>query len=229
MRKFFFVDGVMNYHINLLKIIDSLLKKVWIVVAVAIIFAVAGLILIDDSAPDIYSAGASIYSASYVSYRDSIEGMNIMRDYVDIIRSRKVAERASAFISEVVTANEIMAMTTASFAPDSNIITIQASSANPDMAVAVANAVADAFIQEIISITAVESIKVLDSAHTARRMISTKSVAMRNRIVIISIGIFFVVGIIAITAAFDTRVAFYDEVTLNGQIELLGTIPKRKI
>ena len=219
----------MDYQINLTRIFDAILKRLWIIIIIGILAFALGFFFIGGSAPDTYSASSSIYAASHASYQESVMGMNVMRDYVDVIRSRKVAERASAYISQEVSTAEIMGMVSARFAADSKIITITALSDDPQLAISVANAIADAFIQEITSITAVESVKVLDSAYTARIVTNVQAEAMKTRLYLAAAAIIAATGIVVLTAAFNTKIAFPNDVTLGGKIELLGVIPDRKI
>ena len=219
----------MDYQLNITKAIDAIIKNFWIIVLVGIIALAGAFVVVDGSQPDQYSASSSIYAASYQSYQESLMGMNIMRDYVDVIQSRKVAERASAYISQEVSTNQIMSMVSTYYSTDSNIITITATSVDPETAISVANAVADAFIQEIVSITAVESIKVLDSAYRANVVVNGQMQALKIRLIIVAAAIFLVVAYIAVVAAFNSKVAYPGEATLGGKVELLGVIPDKNI
>ena len=219
----------MDHPINLTKAMDALWAKKWLVALAAVLFLLPGLLLVDIHAPDIYTATASIYAASYASYSDSVEGMNVMRDYVDVIHSRKVAERAAAHMAQGVSAEDIMNMASASYAASSHIVTIEAASPEPTLAVLAANAVAEAFIREIEGITAVDSVRVLDSAHEAVRTTDGRREAALTLAGIALLGALLAAGLISAAAALDTRVAFPAEVTLGGKIELLGTIPDRRL
>ena len=219
----------MEIQINAVKIIDALLKKTWLIIAAGIIAAVLSVFLVDDSAPNVYSSSCSLYSASSESYRDSVEGMNIMRDYVEIINSRKVAERASSYLMKEVSAEEIMSAISANYSINSKIITITAVSKDPARAILIANAAADAFIQETINITAAESVRVLDSAYRARVMTDMRREALKFRLIVTAAVVAALVLYIALFAFFDGRVAQIQDVTLDGKLKLLGVIPDRGI
>ena len=219
----------MEYQLNFRKILDALLKQKWIVIVVGVGAIAFGIIFIREDVPNVYSASSSIYAASDASYQEALQGMNVMRDYVNVIRSRKVAERASGYMAQQLSADEIMGMVWANYASDSKIITITASSSDPTLAIAVANAVADAFIQEIVSITSLESVRVLDSAYLARLVSDSRVEAMKTRLIIAAATVVVAIGIIVLFAAFDTKVVFPAEVTLGGEIELLGIIPEKNI
>lgn len=219
----------MEYQINLRKVADALFARKWFIIAVAAVALVIGILITDPDAPDMYSASATIYSASYASYKESVEGINAMLAYVDIIESRKVAERASAQIMQALTPEQIMGMVYVSYAQGSAVLTVSATSTDPNLAVNVANAVAGAFVQEVISITAVESVKILDSASYARIASDGFGEAMRMRAVAVIAGAVAAIVLVVVFSLFDSRVAFPREITLNGELELLGVIPDRKI
>jgi len=219
----------MEYQLNFRKILDALIARFYIILLAALAALGVSFLLTDSSAPNTYSASTTIYSASYISYRDSIEGRNAINFYVDIVRSRKVAERASSLLSREIPPERIMSMVTSSFSDNSTILIIRAVSPNPDTAVAVANAVAAAFIQEVVSVTATEGAKILDTANYASLYSSGSRSSMQIRTVAALGGILVSFFIIVCFAAFDNRAAFHQEVTLNGEIELIGTIPSRSI
>lgn len=212
-----------------MKAFDTLLAKKWFIIGAFLIVMVLTIIFIGDSAPDLYSATSSIYAASGESYRDSMEGISIMRAYLVLIKSRKVAERASSYLAYEVSTDSIMSAVSSNSETNSNIISITAVSTDPTQAVAMANAVADAFIQELVSVAAVESVRVLDPAFRAAKSVDSTREAMKSRLMITAATVVLLVGYIATTAAFDTRVAYPYEVTLDGKLKLLGVIPGKDI
>ena len=219
----------MEYQLNPRKAIDAVWTKKWIIIAVSIVSLFIGMSVTDPNAPDMYTASATIYSASYASYQESVEGINVMTIYVDIVRSRKVAERAAARVSQQISAEEIMGMISVSYIERSAVLTLHAVSDRAELAVEVVNAVSEAFVQEVANIAAVESVKTLDSAQSARPYSSGFATALKMRALILAAGLFAILCLVVLFALLDTRVAFPREVTLNGEIDLLGVIPERKI
>ncbi len=217
----------MDYHFNLLKIFDAVMAKKIHLVFTGILALLASLLLVSSNLPDTYHATSTIFAVSYESYSDSVEGMNIIRDYAEVVNSTKVADLASSYLLNEVTSKEIQQMVSSAYSTDSNIITILAQSDDPEIAVKVANAVANAFIQEMISITSEETIQVLDSATTARLVQQGALMAWVYRFIIVVGAVGCFAAVIIVLAAIDTKVCFPSEVTLDGKIELLGIIPDK--
>jgi len=218
----------MEYQINIRKALDALIAKWYVIPITALIFLCAGIVISDTDAPDMYSATTTIYSSSYVSYRDSVEVRNAIQFYADIIRSKRVAERASSIIAREIPPEQIIGMISTSNPVNSAIFVIRAVSTEPATAVIVVNAVAAAFIQEIEHVTSVEGVRVLDTANTAQLFSSGSQSSLQTRFIATAIGALLSALIIAFLAAVDKRAAFPHEVTLNGKIELIGAIPEKK-
>jgi len=219
----------MEYQLNPWKALDAVIAKKWMIMATAVISLFFGLLIADLGTPDLYTTSATIYSASYASYRESVEGINAMISYADIVQSRKVAQRAAARMSQPVSAEEVMQMVSLSYIENSAVLTLYATSPDPDLAVDVANAVAEAFVREVENITAVESVQVLDPALTAHLSSRGIVTVMKVCTALTAFCVFLVCALIAALALLDPRVAFPREVTLNGELELLGAIPDRNI
>ena len=219
----------MEYQINIRKALDALIAKFYIVPVAALVFLCGGIILSDADAPDMYSASTTIYSSSDVSYRDSVEVRSAIRFYADIVQSQRVAERASSIIAREIPPEQIVRMVSTSNPDNSAVFVIRAISTNPDTAVIVVNAVASAFIQEVESVVSIAGVRVLDTAKTAGLYSSGRQSSTRIRAIAAAAGAALAAFAIAFPAAIDKRAAFPHEVTLNGELELIGTIPEKKI
>jgi len=219
----------MEYQINILKAFDALAEKWFIVPIAALVFLCVGIFLTDADVPDTYSATTTIYSSSHVSYRDSVEVRNAIRFYADIVQSQRVAERASSIIAREIAPEQIIRMISTSNPDNSAIFIIRAVSTDPDTAITVANAVATAFIQEVENVSSVEGVRILDTAYTARLFSSGWQSTLQTRAIAAAAGAFLSAFTIMFLAAVDKRAAFPHEATLNGEIELIGAIPEKKI
>jgi len=215
-------------HFSPYKIFHAVIRRFPLIVVAAIISFFVSTLITNPNTPDVYAASSTVYSASYASYRESVEGINAMKDYIDIVTSRKVAERAASYIPVELSPFEIMGMTSVAYSSSSTIITIQAMSTDPELAVSVSNAVSEAFTQEVQNITAVETVKILDGAREAILVVDGYLTAIRNRVLITAVGTAAMVLLIAIITIFDSSVATPVEVTLNGELVLLGFIPDNK-
>lgn len=174
-----------------------------------------------------YYAQSTIYSAAYGSYSETAQGVQAVQLYAEIINSNKIAERAASILGDnSIRADEIRAMVGSNFSKDSPVLTIYANSSDPDKAVAVANAMSDAFIIEAQNITGGESIQSLDKAvYASANFTGTKKKVVMGFLA----GVLLVCGFIVIRETLSDRVYYVEDAELNGAFEILGLIPDQKI
>ncbi len=217
----------MEFQINLTKMLDSLLKKKFIIIMVTIVAVVLSFYLVSDDYPDQYTAVATVYAVSEQSYAESLEGMRVIEDYVNLIYSYKVAESAAKLMDTEIMPEEIQAVVSGGMEDDSNIITIVIQSIDRELAVEIANATAEAFVDEANNITETDSVKMLDPARGAVLTQSGSSTTLMYRAIIVLGAFFGTILIVVLASIINTRVVYRNEVTLGGKIELLGVIPSK--
>lgn len=186
---------------------------------------------------DQYEAEASVYSIAYGSYTDSEMGVTAIRTYSDIIKSYKVAERAALLLGDdslskeaiydmIRTDERVIEGTTYVYENQSSVIHIWAEFRNQQIAVRVANAVADAFVMEVNSISDADATQVLDYASDAKKSYD----ALERQIqVIIGCGLGgLLLGccIIWWKIIFSKSIISVSDASLYGQFEIIGVIPK---
>ena len=186
-----------------------------------------------------YKAEASVYSIAYGSYSDSEMGVTAIRTYSDIIKSYKVAERALLLLGDdTLTKDDIYDMihtderviegTTYVYENLSSVIRIWAESPNQQIAIRVANAVADAFVMEVNSISDVDSTQVLDYAVDAEK--AYDAIKYQFQIIILSglSGLLLGCCYVLWQVVFSKSIVSASDASLYGQIEVIGTIPTFK-
>ena len=116
-------------------------------------------------------------------------------------------------------------MVKCSYSPDSPVYKIHVTSINADKAIEVANSVASAFVMEVNLLNENDSAQVLDNAYEYKMVFNGLKQQIFNIALFALIGtlIFFI--IIFISAYNSKRVETVDDVTLDGEIEILGVIP----
>ena len=190
---------------------------------------------VDDR--DRYEAEASVYSIAYGSYTDSERGVTAIRTYSDIIKSYKVAERAALLLGNdsltkediydmILTDERVIEGTTYVYENLSSVIRIWAEFEDRQIAVQVANAVADAFVLEVNSISEVNSTQVLDYAYDAQRCYH----AILYQTLVMAAWILgaLLVGccVIWYRIIFSKAIVSAADASLYGQLEVIGTIPR---
>lgn len=202
-------------------------KKRNIVIAVTILFFVAGyLFTMNKPVNNIYRADASIYSATMGSYQQSLTGANAMKDYIDIVSSNKVCEKAEELMEDIdISAEMIQKMVDARFSDDSYILNIYAYSSDYYVSIKVANAVAQAFVSEMRGITGNDAIKLLDEADNAVISSYGGNNILKLRIVFCIVGLFLCCVIIIIKEIFTDKIKTINQCILEDNNDIMGVIP----
>ena len=217
----------------------GLWKSRYFVLLTAVLGAVLGVLAAVFVIPkdSEYTATANVYCISYGSYSESVSGTDVMRTYSGIIKSRRVAERAAALIADPnITARDVYDQisvdslyfqgVTYIYENNTPIISMHAVNENEYYAVSVVNAVADAFVQEVNSLSDTEAVRVLDYAIDGDLAYN----AMQTCILVVLLGavIGFVLACIIILGKiiFTERVISVDDAGLYGQMKVIGIIPQ---
>lgn len=201
-------------------------KKVLVILMTIVFFLLGILVAINSDERDVYGASASVYGVTYGSYEDSAAAINAMNSYADILSSMKVSERAEAILGNPeITAAAINQMVTASVGKDSVTLNLYAYSEEPQVAVDVVNATAEAFVMEMQNILDNDGVQVLDSA----KSVFQSENANRNKLMkLVTITL---AGFGLSCAYFFLRELFSDQLRtvdqcMYGDEKILGIIPK---
>ena len=180
-----------------------------------------------------YSSSATIFSAVYGSYQDSTNGVTVMNTYAGLLNSSRVCERAVAMLEDtdlsaemlqsMVNSNQIF-LNGASTASKSYgyELTLVTTMDSPKNVVAVTNAMAKAFTQEINDLLGTSSLQILDEA----KRYSVHSVMNYKLIILLGgvIGFLLSAGILFVKEFFSSRVYSVGQCELQKE-NILGLIP----
>ena len=226
--------------IDLIRCLECLKKNIFnivIVVVLGMLLGEVGFVLLEEP-ENAYTAEATVYAFASGSSAVSEEGIYVIRTYSEIIKSLRIAQRAAVLLDiPDVTGEDIYDMistdslvfqgTTYVYEDKSSVIHIYAESEDKELAIAVVNAVANAFIDEINRMSSVDSAfaHVLDHAADAEKTYN----ALKTQILYMALG---GVGLAFVYAAclmgmviLSPRMATVKDATLYGQLDVIGVIP----
>ena len=216
----------MEIKIDLRRYLLAIKKNIWIVIIVAIASLAIGVLFNYNVKPDKYRAYSNVYSVSFGSYTDSVEGVYVLQTYSDIINSKKVADRAAMIIGDDnLDGEKIKSMITYSYSEKSPVYYIYATTIDPQLSITIANAVAKEFVIEMNNIMGENNAQILDEAYDYEQVFDGKKDQIKNVLIVTLVGIFLCIMIIVMKSFFSSRVESVNDVTLNGEIEILGVIP----
>lgn len=226
-------------EIDFVRCFKALLKNLKWIICSTILFFVIGILVavfyVDTE--NVYDAKSSVYSIAYGSYSESAEGINAIRTYSEIVKSLRVSERAALLLGDdsldkftIYDMIEVEQALDANGYPEeeSAIINIHAYSTNKEDAVRVANAVANAYVMEVTSITLTDSVQVLDEAYNCEIMYNARKQQLIYIAAITAIGILLSCAIIVLHEIFSSRIRSLNQGSLYGELEIIGVIPMQE-
>lgn len=214
-------EDLMNKEIkiDLKRCIKAILRKIWLIIIVGVIFFILAYLLSENSSrQDEFTAEATIYTASDYS---------VLTLYSDIITSTKVSDQAASILNmSNISADDIKKMI--SFKTYSLVLGIHATSTDEEHAIRVANAVATAFIDEVNIIASSNLAHMLDEATTVELTYNKSLEQLKFRIIVTFIGILLPSVLIILKEIFSKKVYNLSDTGLDGEINIIGVIPRFK-
>ena len=196
----------MEIILDFSRIIHALLNKMWLIFLTSLLFLIVAIVTTLTPKPDSFEARTTIYCEAAGSYGNMVETADVMQSYLGMIHSLKLSQRVALMLGvEAVDAFQIQGMTRVVPGIDSPILTIYAVSENPNLAVACANAVSEAFIFEIENAVPGRSIKILDPAIYAYQIYNGMSDRLLVRTSYAVCGMFLTVVIIVFREIIKTN------------------------
>lgn len=222
-------------EIDFLRCIKSLWEHIRLILAVTAFSLLAGAILswFTLERENIYEAVSSVYINADGTAYETAESSQMLVAYIDVIKSLKVAERASILLgNEGMNKYEISEMVNVDYQNNdyatfkSTVIRIRVSSKDSTAAINVANAVAQAFSLEMASITGKNDVQVLDEANGAVKIYNAKKQLLLVTGLITVGGCILICAMIVLYEIFSFRLNTIKDGTLYGQLDIIGVIPE---
>ncbi len=230
----------MNFNkiieIDFQKCFLALLKNVKLIVFTTVIALIIGLGTASFAVdPDNkYEATSSVYGIVYGNFSDSSNILNSLKAYGEIVKSYKIAERASLLIGDdTLNMNQIYHMISVEYDSStldySAIIYIHATSTDKETSIEVANAVAQAFVLEIGNLTAENDIQILDTALTTKTAYNAKQTKIKTVLLTTVLGFIGCCAFVFLREIFSNKMYAPGDATDYGKLDIMGVIPDFKI
>ncbi|SEQ02431.1 Capsular polysaccharide biosynthesis protein [Lachnospiraceae bacterium RM5] len=219
-------------EIDFLKCFKALLRNYKITLFVTLIAFTIGIgttsFVIDSN--NEYEATSSVYGIVYGSFTDSSDILNSLKAYGEVVKSHKIAERASLLIGDdTIDKDKIYDMISVEYDSStldySAIIYIHATYYDKDVAIDVANAVAEAFVLEIANLTGKNDIQILDTADNATISYNANQTKIKTLAISIILGFIIGCAYIVIREIFSDKMYAPKDATDYGKLDIIGVIP----
>ncbi len=245
-QKHFGKDYEMKYknalEIDVGRCINTLLRKWRFVTIITAFFLAAGFGLTLNKGVDAYTATATVYAAADGSYSDATTAVTAMNAYLSVAGSYKVCQRAALImgrddidpsyiqgaISVYSSANRSTSTTSSFIISSATIISFSATTTDPELSMTMADAMAQSYSLEMAEILNKNSVKLLDSAHSARVSYNAVKHAWKVRLLAIAVGFVLACAFVVGFEIFDPKIRTVRDASVRNSIPVLGIIPDYK-
>lgn len=231
-------------EIDVFRCVRALLKKWKFIALIMVLFFVGGFAYTIVPGEDMYTAYATVYAASDTSYAEAANAVTAMNAYLDVAKSYKVSQRAALILgrgdieAEDLMKNVSVSSTSKSASSTSTVSNFLSASAtiimfraydqDPELAMAMADAMAQSYTIEMESILKTDSVKMLDNAFTYSLSYNAKRQAWKFRLEAVAVGLVIACLIIVACEIFDRKVRTVRDATIRNNLPIIGIIPDYK-
>ncbi|WP_026669959.1 Wzz/FepE/Etk N-terminal domain-containing protein [Butyrivibrio sp. AE3006] len=228
-------------EIDVFRCIRALWKNAIYILIISILFFIAGFGLTLDKGEDRYGATASVYASAVNSYSDATLAVTAMNAYMDVAKSYKVCQRAALILGRGdIEADDIQSSVYVSSSDDDEIttsvvktnsaaiISFTADTDDPEVSMAMADAMAQAYTIEMANILQMDAVKVLDNAHSYYVSHNALQSAWKIRIAFFIAGFVLACVAVIVLVIMDKRVRSIHEATIGDKLTVIGVIPDFK-
>ena len=230
-------------EIDVGRCLSALLKRIKFIILITLIFMMIGFGMTLNVGDDKYTAYSTGYAAADGSYVDATNAVTAMNAYLNIAKSYKVSQRAALIMGRAdVTAEDVQNCTGVNSSAKSSssssissfltssatILTFYSTTTDPELAMEMADAMAESYTLEMTSILNTNSVKVLDKAYTYTVSYDAKMEAWKQRMMISGAGFILAIALVVLCEIFDTKVRTVRDATIRNNIPVIGMIPYGK-
>lgn len=211
--------------------IDIALKRLWIIVLLPVLAAAVSASVGIFVLKPVYQAGTTLYVYNKnpdpelsIDYYDIIAGQQLLKDYREIIISRRVM---TAVIGELgltgVTADSLAKKVSIVLRNDTRVMEIRCHAGDPESARQLADTVGKVFIEQVILLTKTDNICILDHAETPTQPFKPNIAA--NTLIGFTAGMFLAVSAVFLIEYLDDTVRDTEDVEKLLDVPVIATIP----
>lgn len=225
---------------NIQELLYAVLNKIWLIILAAVIGGVGMYFYTTKTITPMYRTSVTMYvnnstkflvdgeqQIDHIASSDLSTSERLVATYITILESNTVLNEVSdavyASTGKRVSAGEISGSMSAGSINETEVFRVSISHADPVMAQAIANAIADAAPAALANIVEGSSTKVVDRARLPRMPYYPNPT--RNAFLGLLIGGFLAVAAVAVTVLMDVRVRGEEDLARMSQAPVLGVIP----
>lgn len=216
--------------LDLRSIMQIIIKRWWIIVASTLLATIISAIVSFFFLTPIYQSqttlyiGKSLESKGELVYNDLLLGNQLVKDYRDIVKSRKIANIVLEELGlDNLTASSLSSKVEVNLKNDTRVFQISAQDTDPELAMSIANKVTQVFQTEVIEIMKIENVQIIDEAELPLKPIKPNKKI--NVAIAFIIGLMLSTGVVFLIEYLDNTVKTPEDIKKYLDIPIIGTIP----
>ena len=218
-------------EIDLLDLLRFLMKKVWIIVAIAVLLGTAGAVFTKNVMEEEFTAETRMYilnqslgsSIGSISYSDFQVSDKMMQDYLVLMTGKNVTQEVIDTLGLDMTRSELSDKVSVSAIGTSRVLQIVVTDTDPQRAADIANCIREVAGKQIKKIMDVDAVNLVYEAEAPTRK-SGPSV-MKNTVIATLIGVIVCAGVFVVIYLMDDTIRTEEDVARHMGLSVLGVIP----
>ncbi|OZM56397.1 capsular biosynthesis protein [Lottiidibacillus patelloidae] len=221
----------MEETISLKELFETLRKRLWMILTITAIAAIAAAIISYFYITPVYQSSTLVVvnqsKADQVGMANGIDirsNTQYINTYSDIIKSPAILEKVSAELDGRRSAGQISGQTTIGGRSDSIVFTITVKDTDPEMAANIANTTAAVFQKQLPTILNVDNVSILSQAAVSEAPISP--IPTRNIMIAIVVGLMASIGLAFLLDFLDNTIKTEQDIEKTLGLPVLGAVTK---
>ncbi len=222
------INGNDEIEIDLLEVFHVLLKKWWLILGTAAVFGLISMVFTMFFITPQYRSVTKMYVLSRQS-EDNLTNTDLQtaslltKDYVELIKSRTVAENVISSMHLNLSPDELTSKVSVNTPSDARVISIAVIDPDPEMARDLANEVRNQAAQHIQTVMKTEAVNVVDMANTPTGKYSPS--IKKNTMMGGLVGFVLSAGIVILLYLLNDTIKTSEDVERYLGLSTLGSIP----
>ena len=214
-------------EIDLLEILFIIRKRIWIILAAALIFGTVTGLFTHYFIEDLYSSTSKLYilssSTSITSLTDIQIGTSLTKDYIQLVQGRPMVEEVIENLNLNRTYEEVLDQMTFSNPTDTRILVITAKDPDPVLAKDIVDEFAVVARTNIASIMKIEEPSITEWGYISDKPVSPN--LTRNILIGALLGAFLTIVVVVLLYMLDDTVKSSDDIEKYLKLNTLTSIP----